>query len=127
MCLREPQPPFRFYNITPQWWLREPQPQRTTAQAPFRLASRASATETTGNESLRHQNHRDREPQPPRTTAQAPFRLASRASATKTTGNESLRHQNHRDREPQPPFRLASRASATKNDSAATENESLRH
>ena len=33
-------------------WLREPQPPRTTAQPPFRLASRASATKTTEVKSI---------------------------------------------------------------------------
>lgn len=35
-------------------WLREPQPPRKTARAPFRLASRVSGTVSFGFESLSH-------------------------------------------------------------------------
>ena len=106
---RVPQPPgktgwapFRFLAIFRNGGFESLSHRECEPQAPFRFC---------GFESL---SHREREPQPPGmrtagtgTTVRAPFRFC---------GFESLSHQNHREWQPQPPFRLASRASATGNE-----------
>ena len=77
-----------------QWWLREPQPPRSSAEA---TGNNSSGTVSFGFESLSHRNHRELEPQPPGTSA----------AATK----------NHRELEPQPP---GTSAETTGKDSSGT-------